>query len=41
VNAREQVVALENAGVDAILVGTEFLRSSSDFASALAELTGR
>ena len=41
VRAREQVVALENAGVDAILVGAESLRSSSDFASALAELTGR
>lgn len=39
--AREQVVALERAGVDAILVGGEFLRHSSDFASALAELTGR
>ena len=39
--AREQVVALENAGVDAILVGAEFLKASPDFASALAELTGR
>jgi len=39
--AREQVVALERAGVDAILVGGDFLRSSPDFASALAELTGR
>jgi putative N-acetylmannosamine-6-phosphate epimerase len=39
--AREQVVALENAGVDAILVGVEFLTASPDFASALAELTGR
>jgi hypothetical protein len=34
-------VALENAGVDAILVGAEFLQGSTDFASALAELTGR
>ena len=41
VSAREQVVVLENAGVDAIMVGAEFLQSSSDFASALAELTGR
>lgn len=41
VSAREQVIALENAGVDAILVGAEVLRSSPDFASALAELTGR
>jgi indole-3-glycerol phosphate synthase len=39
--AREQVVALERAGVDAILVGGDFLRHSPDFASALAELTGR
>jgi indole-3-glycerol phosphate synthase len=39
--AREQVVALENAGVDALLVGAEFLKASPDFASALAELTGR
>ncbi|HEX3254713.1 MAG TPA: hypothetical protein VHQ96_02925 [Gaiellaceae bacterium] len=39
--AREQVVALERAGVDAILVGGEFLKSSPpDFATALAELTG-
>lgn len=38
--AREQVVALERAGVDAILVGGDFLRGS-DFAAALAELTGR
>jgi indole-3-glycerol phosphate synthase len=38
--AREQVVALERAGVDAILVGTGFLRDP-DFAAALAELTGR
>jgi len=41
VGAREQVVALERAGVDAILVGSAFLRESPDFASALAELTGR
>jgi indole-3-glycerol phosphate synthase len=41
VSAREQVVALENAGVDAILVGVEFLTASPDFGSALAELTGR
>jgi indole-3-glycerol phosphate synthase len=39
--AREQVVALERAGVDAILVGGELLKTSPDFASALAELTGR
>src|SRR3954466_2428603 len=39
--AREQVVALENAGVDALLVGAEVLQGSVDFASALAELTGR
>jgi indole-3-glycerol phosphate synthase len=39
--ARGQVVALENAGVDAILVGAELLRASPDFGSALAELTGR
>jgi indole-3-glycerol phosphate synthase len=38
---RNQVVALERAGVDAILVGSEFLRVSPDFGSALAELTGR
>ncbi|MEO8290301.1 MAG: hypothetical protein ABI649_04830 [Gaiellaceae bacterium] len=41
VMAREQVVALERAGVDAILVPGELLRNSPDFASALAELTGR
>jgi indole-3-glycerol phosphate synthase len=41
VGAREQVVALERAGVDAILVSGELLRGSPDFASALAELTGR
>jgi indole-3-glycerol phosphate synthase len=38
--AREQVVALERAGVDAVLVGAGFLRDP-DFAAALAELTGR
>jgi indole-3-glycerol phosphate synthase len=38
--AREQVVALERAGVDAILVGADVLRSP-DFSSALAALTGR
>jgi indole-3-glycerol phosphate synthase len=38
--AREQVVALERAGVDGILVGAGFLREP-DFAGALAELTGR
>ena len=41
VSAREQVVALENAGVDAILVGAEVLQGPAGFASALAELTGR
>jgi indole-3-glycerol phosphate synthase len=40
VMAREQVVALERAGVDAILVGGDLLQNL-DFASALAELTGR
>jgi indole-3-glycerol phosphate synthase len=39
--SREQVVALERAGIDAIVVGSDFLRESPDFASALAELTGR
>jgi indole-3-glycerol phosphate synthase len=39
--AREQIVALERAGVDAILVSGELLRSSSDFGAALSELTGR
>lgn len=38
--AREQVVALERAGVDAILVGGDALREPG-FAAALAELTGR
>jgi indole-3-glycerol phosphate synthase len=37
---REQVVALERAGVDAILVGGNLLEET-DFAAALAELTGR
>jgi indole-3-glycerol phosphate synthase len=41
IRSRNQVVALERAGVDAILVGSEFLRVSPDFGSALAELTGR
>jgi indole-3-glycerol phosphate synthase len=36
--AREQVVALERVGIDAILVGPVFLQ---DFGAALAELTGR
>jgi indole-3-glycerol phosphate synthase len=38
---RGQVVALERAGVDGVLVGGDFLRHSPDFASALAELSGR
>jgi indole-3-glycerol phosphate synthase len=38
---REQIVALERAGVDAILVDAGFLRVAPDFAAALAELTGR
>jgi indole-3-glycerol phosphate synthase len=38
--AREQVVALERAGVDAILVGADYLRAH-DFAAALGQLTGR
>jgi indole-3-glycerol phosphate synthase len=38
---RDQIVALERAGVDAALVDGQFLRVSPDFASALAELTGR
>ena len=37
---REQVVALERAGVDAVLVGAEVLRAP-DFSAALAQLTGR
>jgi indole-3-glycerol phosphate synthase len=41
IRSRNQVVALERAGVDAILVASEFLRVSPDFGSALAELTGR
>jgi indole-3-glycerol phosphate synthase len=39
VSARAQVVALERAGVDAILVSGELLRP--DFSATLAELTGR
>ena len=39
VNVREQVVALERAGVDAVLVGANVFRT--DFSAALAELTGR
>jgi indole-3-glycerol phosphate synthase len=39
--AREQIVALERAGVDAVLVSGESLRSWSDFGAALSELTGR
>jgi hypothetical protein len=38
---REQIVALERAGVDAVLLRGEFLRVSSDFGAALSELTGR
>ena len=40
VNIREQVVALERAGVDAVLVGADVLRTN-DFSAALSELTGR
>jgi indole-3-glycerol phosphate synthase len=40
VNVREQVVALERAGVDAVLVGADVLRTT-DFSATLAELTGR
>jgi hypothetical protein len=39
--AREQVIALERAGVDAVLVDAEILKTSPGFAAALAELTGR
>ena len=39
VGAREQVVALERAGVDAILVSGDHL--GPEFAATLAELTGR
>jgi indole-3-glycerol phosphate synthase len=39
--AREQIVALERAGVDAVLVSGESLRIWSDFGAALSELTGR
>ena len=38
--AREQVLALERAGVDAILVGAD-VAGGRDFAGRLAELTGR
>jgi indole-3-glycerol phosphate synthase len=38
---REQIVALERAGVDAILVDGGFLRVAPDFGAALADLTGR
>jgi indole-3-glycerol phosphate synthase len=38
---REQILALERAGVDAILVSGESLRSTADFGTALSELTGR
>lgn len=40
VNVREQVVALERAGVDAVLVAADVLRST-DFSAVLSELTGR
>jgi indole-3-glycerol phosphate synthase len=40
VNVREQVLALERAGVDAVLVGADALRAG-DLSAALAELTGR
>jgi indole-3-glycerol phosphate synthase len=39
--AREQILALERAGVDAILVSGESLRIAADFGAALSELTGR
>jgi indole-3-glycerol phosphate synthase len=39
--AREQIVALERAGVDAVLVSGESLRIWSDFGAALSELIGR
>jgi indole-3-glycerol phosphate synthase len=39
--AREQIVALERAGVDAVLVSGDSLRIWSDFGAALSELTGR
>jgi hypothetical protein len=35
------VIALERAGVDAILVAGDFLKGSPDFSAAIAELTGR
>jgi indole-3-glycerol phosphate synthase len=40
VDVREQVVALERAGVDAVLLGTDVFRTT-DFSAALAELSGR
>jgi indole-3-glycerol phosphate synthase len=39
VNVREQVVALERAGIDAVVVGAEVLQST-DFSAAVSELTG-
>jgi hypothetical protein len=39
--AREQIVALERAGVDAVLLSGDSLRIWSDFGAALSELTGR
>jgi indole-3-glycerol phosphate synthase len=38
---REQILALERAGVDAILVSGQSLRIAADFGAALSELTGR
>jgi hypothetical protein len=38
---RDQILALERAGVDAVLVSGEFFRASSDFGAVLSELTGR
>jgi indole-3-glycerol phosphate synthase len=40
VDVREQVIALERAGVDAVLLGAEVFRAT-DFSAALAELSGR
>jgi indole-3-glycerol phosphate synthase len=39
--AREQIVALERAGVDAVLLSGGSLRIWSDFGAALSDLTGR
>jgi indole-3-glycerol phosphate synthase len=39
--AREEILALERAGVDAILVSGQSLRIAADFGAALSELTGR